>query len=252
MTTVLWVIFWIFAVLLALVLLVVVILLLPIRYRVNAANNGDEMLAARASWLFKIVRFNYEFIDGKEKWSLYVLFFKIYPKKRKKKRKKIAAPKRVDESHSATQSEPEKKSAPPPAPKEKKPPEEKKSLSDRIIEILTVLTDERGKIIIKQVVALLRKEWKILRPKYFDVSGTVGLGCPFNTAMVLGLYESVAGMLDIRRNVRFAGDFNADDTFLHYKAELRGNICMLRAAIPVIRFAMREPVKSWLIKLWSE
>ncbi|MCL1845711.1 MAG: hypothetical protein FWF77_07390 [Defluviitaleaceae bacterium] len=251
------IVLWTLVVLVALVLFVLLLMALPIKYSVNASNDGNTMVVARVSWLLKIVRFTYELRDGREKSTFHVLFFRVDRPPRWWRRVKRWARRMLqgrDKPKKKPLSASPKPKSPPPAPPRTPPPSPKsdESFLDKLSDVYSSLTDERGKIIIKHAVALLGDLIKVLRPKRFDVSGVIGTGCPFNTAMVLGTYESIAGMFDIRKNVRFAGDFNTDDPLFRYNADVRGKANILRMVTLIVRFALHEPVREWLLTLWTD
>ncbi|MCL2357721.1 MAG: hypothetical protein FWC70_11340 [Defluviitaleaceae bacterium] len=216
-------------------LIMLAISMIPVRYSVKASNADGTAITLRVSWLLRFLQYTYEVRDGKHFADFRILFFHIRPasaktpRKKRRKRSNRVPPER-------------KKTAP-------KPSEPETSFVDKLLGAHSFLTDEKGKIIIKHGVSMLKGLWRRVRPRYFDASGVIGLGCPFNTAMVLGAYESLAGMFDIRKNVRFAGDFNADDAFIRYTAELRGRIIAPGMMIPLVRFALRKPVRNLLITL---
>ncbi|MCL1878571.1 MAG: hypothetical protein FWF80_06910 [Defluviitaleaceae bacterium] len=245
---------------LALALLVFGILIAPIKYSLNASKNGKTEVVARVSWLLKIARYTYELRDGMEKSEFYVLFFRLDKPPRWWRRIKRRAhrmlqgnskgnPKENPKGNSKTTHEAKKKT---PVKKSAPPPKTDETLFDQLLEAYSGLTDGQGKIIMKHAVSLIGSLLKILKPRCFDVSGVIGTGCPFNTAMVLGLYESLAGMFDIRKNVRFAGDFNCDDFFIKYNADVRGKASILRITYPIVRFALHRSVREWLLKLWKD
>jgi len=252
------IIFWIFAtliaVLLALVLLVFLLSAVPIKYTVNASNNGEMVFSFRASYFFKFVRVLYEYRSGVLKTDFRILFFKIGEKKKKRRKQKsfssskeITAnePSVTDKSPSTDKSSSKKSSG-------KKPPEKKESLYERLIKVYAVLTDGQVKTIMKLVFATIKKICKVLRPKSIDISGVVGFSCPYTTGVFLGAYEAIAGMFLLRDKIRLAGDFNADETVIRINAQVRGKISIFRMMLPIIWLATRKPIFALIIKLWRK
>ncbi|MCL2198399.1 MAG: hypothetical protein FWB80_05710 [Defluviitaleaceae bacterium] len=228
----LWILFWIFAVLIGLILLVILLLAVPVRYAVTATHDNATNYTIRATYLFKIVRFYYENIDGVENSRFYIVFFRISSKKKDSKPK------------SKTEKTEKKEELPVDSPK-------KESITKKITNAYEVLTDGQGKTIIKQVVGTLKKVARSLLPEYVNVNGSVGLACPFKTGLLFGAYETIAGMFpSIKEKVTLTGDFNSDDVVFRLNATVRGKINALRIILPILFMVIKKPMRTFLLDLW--
>ncbi|MCL2225353.1 MAG: hypothetical protein FWB96_10355 [Defluviitaleaceae bacterium] len=226
---VLWIFLWILIVAAALVLLVLLLSAVPIKYSATAKVDNGTDVSVRVSWLFRLVRFVYENRGGVEKMDFRILFFKI----------------NLDEEKPPQPSE--KKAAPQNSSPDKKtheiPPEKKENVYETISNSFHVLTESKVKQIIKPVKVAIKKILKLLLPKYIDISGVMGLPCPFETGLLVGAYETVAGMFRLRDKVRFAGDFNTDVLVFRVNADIRGRFSVFQIAIPIIGLVLHKPVR---------
>jgi len=247
---VLWIILWLILGVLALfvsvLLLVLVLLAIPIRYTVNIENGeareDGTNASVRVSYLFKLIRAYYDYKNGDGQLKIRVLWFAVGEKK-----KKIKAHVETDmpAENESTES----------GPIEDKPDETArpskfqrffKSAKDKIERINhnanTVLTYPNLKTIISLSVNALRKIFKILKPKYFDISGTVGFADPSRTGLFIGFYEAITQTLKIRKNVRLAGNFDTPHTTAELRVVVRGSINIARLLLPVIGLLLKKPI----------
>jgi hypothetical protein len=215
---ILWILAAIFAVILA-------IIFVPIKYIVVADVAEKTNVYVRVSWFFRAVRFIYENNDGIEKSEFRVFFFRIGKRKKKPRPQKKSSSKTIS-----------------PAPQKI----EEKFTKESPSKFLHVLTDSNVKTIIKPIMATAKKILRLMMPKYLDISGTVGLPCPFETGLLFGTYETLAGIFGIRNKVRFAGEFNTDVFVFNMKAKVRGKASVLRMAVPVIGLVMQKPVRIFI------
>lgn len=237
----LWIMTWILlglvVIVFALVFLVILLSAVPVKYSAKVCRDESTELFVRASWFFRLVRFVYENRGGAERMDFRVLFFKIGVKKKKPSRKVAKA---VEKKPQAEK------------PLERPPPQKKEGFTKRLENARNVLTDLQLKSIIKPVLATMRKIVRRLLPKYIDVSGVVGLPCPFETGLLFGVYETVAGVFRFRDKVRLSGDFDTDVMVLRVNAEVRGRFSALSLALPVIQLILKKPVRTLIWNMLRE
>ncbi|MCL2577522.1 MAG: hypothetical protein FWE27_05670 [Defluviitaleaceae bacterium] len=226
---ILWILLGLIAALLTLILFVILLSAVPIKYKATAEINESTNISVRVSWFFWLVRFVYENHGGIEKTDFRILFFKIGARKKKNP---VRSPEKTAEKISSPEKIPEKK-----------PPPKKESVYKSFANLRDVLTESKVKTIIKPLAEVVKKIFKLLYPKHINVSGVMGLPCPFETGLIFGVYETVAGFLNIRDKVRFAGDFNTDVFVFRANAEVRGRVSVFRIAFPVIGLVLKKPVR---------
>lgn len=226
---ILWILLWIFIVIIGLILFIVFLTLMPIKYKFVATTKEKISYTVKVTYLFKLFRFYYENIGGVEKSYIYIAFFRITQKKKEKQ----IAPKQEKTIN-----------APNAIKKEKK---EKKNTNT-----FQVLTDSRGKTIIKQVTGVLKKITFILLPEYIDIKGSIGLACPFRTGLFLGGYETISGMFPIiKEKVLLTGDFESDDIVFNINADIRGRFSIFRILAPIVAMVVKKPMRTILLDLWK-
>lgn len=207
-------------IILGLLALPVVLLAVPVKYSVDSENTN---VTVRVTYLLRLVRCTFEYREGTAKTDLRVLFFEIGKKKSKKKQKKQPVMK-------GDYKKPEKE---PPKIKQVLPKKPAKSL-----------TYAQGKTIIKLVVPVIKKILRRIKPKYIDISGTIGFPCPADTGLFFAAYESVAGIMGLRNKIRLAGEFNTDITIVKISAKIRGKINMLRITLPMLGLLLKKPIRK--------
>lgn len=230
---VLWVLLWIFAIIVGIavfiVLLALFLLVIPAKYMVTVTDNSNYTI--RATYLFRLIRFYYENIGGTVNSRLYIIFFRITPKKKEKMQtENIEKPSKNE-------------NIPPEKPK-------KESIFRKFANTYEVLTDGQGKTIIKQAVGTLKKIIISLKPDYFNVSGSVGLACPFKTGLFFGAYETIMGIFPtIKEKIQLAGDFDSDTVVFRLNAVVRGKITALRILSPIFFMAIKKPMRTFLLDM---
>jgi len=233
----LWVILWVLAALLALVLLFVILTAVPIRYSLRSSYDGEATVMFKVSYLLKLVRYKYEYKNGEGFSDLRILFFKINPEKSHMLRSVFTIPEEIKEPQ-----RPAPQAAPTKACEKPKPKMKKESQS-----LYRVLTDTHGKTMIKQIFTAIKKIFHIVRPKHIEVTGTIGLSCPFDTAMLLGAYESLASIFNVRKQVRLVPDFNTEIVKLN--ADVRGKVNIFRISISLIQMIKDKPMWKFILEL---
>jgi len=122
--------------------------------------------------------------------------------------------------------------------------EPQKSTPGAFQRIRRILTYPDLKIIIGLVLSCLKRFLRVLLPKRFDVVGQVGFDDPAMTGMFLGVYESIVGMLDLRRRIRLAADFVKPGVRL--KVSAGGSISAARLMRPLISLYLKKPVRRFI------
>jgi len=247
---VLWIILWlilgILALFISVLLLIIVLLAIPVRYNVNVENGTNANV--KVSYLFKLIRAYYDYKDGDGKLKIRVLWFSVGEKKKKTKghveKETSVEIESVENEAIKTDSI---KSESDKAAETSKPKHFFKSVKGKFERIKhnanTVLTYPNRKTIMDLSIKALRKIFKILKPKYFDISGTVGFADPSRTGLFIGFYEAIAQILNIRKNVRLAGNFDTPHTTAELRVIVRGSINIARLLLPVIGLLLKKPVR---------
>jgi len=260
---ILWVLLGIIALVVLIVLLFVILLAIPIRYNVEAATGGDAGNTAfiRVGYLLRLVRMVYEYRDGAGQLKIKVAWFTLG----KKKASKVAEPPRkdnpVDSNHHSLAVHSNIETSPKKAEPANKIPEHYKSfaeetpsagwfqsLKDNYAKIKSnidmVLTYPNRKIIIDLVLHTAKKLFKIVKPKRFIITGTVGFSDPSTTGLFVGACEAAAEYFNIRQNVRLGGNFDTAKTEASLQINAKGSISMARVALPIIRLWLKKPIRT--------
>ena len=277
------VLFWVFSAPLLLVVFIIVLTLIlisiPVRYNVKANTGaGREHTAfVKASYLFRLVRGRYIYENGEGKLEAYIAWFDLgkrlnAPKVEKPEEdpghqeaytpenSKILAmiEKYVEPDSSAKPDEAEE--APPVTPGSKPKFSDKiKSIKEKYAELKrkkdAVLTYPNRKIIMELTWRMVKKIFKVLKPKHFNIYGTVGFEDPSKTGMFIGLYEVFAELLKIRKNVRIGGNFDTPTTAIALYIDVKGSINIARMTLPIIGLLIKKPIRTLikdLLKLREE
>ena len=265
--TVFLVFLWIFASPLLLVVFVLVLSLLllsiPIRYKINV-KTGPAGPAAhiKAGYLLKLVRGEYVYEKGKGEMKAYVGWFRLNKKAAPKDSKTWRMVEAFMEKHvtpdgteitaveemKAVAEEPKKTQDP-----ETHQPKKSAKLADKLkggtgFKDLrrmkdTVISYPNRKVITGLVFKAVKKALKALKPKHFDISGTIGFADPSKTGFLLGLYETLAGLFKIRKHLRLGGNFDTDATVFDLQGDVRGSISILGMTLPILGLWLKKPIR---------
>ena len=228
---------------LPLILLVVVLLAIPVRYKVDAVTgvggDGQHKAVVGVSYLFGLVRLAYNYLDGEGK---------VTPRL-------FGIPLKSRTAHSThdIKKAPKKDKPPKAASKEKKPSKKKPkpSLKQKYVKLKSntnmVLTYPNRKAIIGHFLSMLKKQWKILKPKRINISGIVGFTDPSHTGFFFAAYGVVAEFLDIRRYIQLSGNFDTPHTVVQLQIHAKGSIRLGRMIIPIIGLLLKKEIRK-LIK----
>lgn len=209
-------------------MLVFLFLAIPVKYNVTASHGKGTSYSVKVTYFFRLIRFYYQSIDGENISRFYILFFKI--KLKNKEPKPLKQPKQTKKVAKTTK---------------------KESTTKKAASVYEVLTDAQGKTIIKQVLNTLKKIGGSLLPEYINVSGSIGLACPFKTGLFFGAYETLAGMFPIiKEKIQLVGDFHSDDMAISLNAAVRGRVVALRILIPILFMLIKKPMRTFLLDLW--
>ena len=252
---ILWVLLGLIALVVFVVLLIIILLAIPIRYEVRATTGEDNgnVVFVRISYLLRLVRMVYEYQDGAGQRKVKILWFTLGKKKADLKPRKDK-PDSNDKHETKTRipflhTNKTTKSV---EPEEETPPVKwHQSLKNKYINIKNsindVLTYPNRKIIIDLALSATKKLFKILRPKRFRVTGTVGFADPSTTGIFVGVCEMVVMHFDIGKYVRLGGDFDSSKTEAHLKINAKGSISLGRIVLLSIGLLLKKPVRT-LIK----
>lgn len=241
---------WIF---LLLLLILAIALFVSFRYNVKVDKDSELLVDVKVSWLFKIIRAHITIIDGEQKISLKALWFDLPGKNKRRERRPRRSAKIVSE-HKTTEEE-EKKPEPGVFEEEKahkkikepKTKEKKPSLWERIHSIKDkinyVLNYPDRKKIQEYTLKLLGDELKALRPKYFELSGTIGFDDPSVTGKVIGLVSIGQGLCTCRPKwARIIIRGNFEKSILEARMRMKGKISLWIIIFPLIKYIFKKPI----------
>ena len=261
--TVFLVFLWIFASPLLLVLFIIlltfVLICIPIGYRVTAKTGAGEYAAqAKFSYLLGLVRGGYAYQKGGGKLDIYIAWFNLTKKREPKAEHKPGHGEEGSQTVAKLLSILEKVNEPEePAPKEKsklaskqeqkQTAKEGTSFKEKYRDFKTmkdkVLNYPNRKVITALVLGAVKKIIKTLKPKKIDISGIIGFADPSKTGMFIGIYESIVGMLKIRKHVRLGGNFDTEATVIDLNAYIKGRISIIRMILPIFGLWLKKPIR---------
>lgn len=252
------VILWILFVVICIFTLLVILLAIPIRYNVRAGtvSGGEKTALAKVNYFFWLVRAVYVYENSEGKFKAYIGWYQLGS--RKKKAKKVEEQAAVTESAAPSAEQVDEKE---PEPQAKQTPEPKpkgrfKSIKEKYAKIKGNINMVREypnrKVITELVLGTTKKLFKILKPKHFDIYGTIGFADPAKTGMLIGLYEALAELLNIRQNVRLYGNFDTPNMALDLQVTAKGSISIARMSLPIIILLIKKPIRTLIKDLLRE
>jgi len=287
----LWLLWWIFGLrfilvlflialspLLLVVFIIVLTLILvsvPIRYNVKAKTDagGGHAAFVKVSYLFKLVRGRYIYENGEGKLETYIAWFDLGKRLNATKAESHEDDPGHQEPYTAEKSnflamlekyvepdsvaKPDECEASSPVTPGSKPKffDKIKSVKEKYAKIKsnvkTVLTYPNRKIIMKLTWRAVKKMFKVLKPKHFDISGTIGFEDPSKTGLFIGLYEALAEPLRIRKNVRLGGNFDTPATAIDLQISVKGSLSIARMTLPIIGLIIKKPIRTLIKDLLS-
>ena len=232
-----------FAVALVLFIIILPFCILPIRYSIKAATGDGAFAVAKVSYLFRLIRFVYEFREGKSTSTLHIAWKKIdmsgnnpekaeglaYPGADKKASRSLFSKKKYKESQAHEE------------------PKQKGGFRKILKKIRAVLTYPNRKIIMRLVKEALRRTTRVLWPRHLIIFGEVGFSDPMQTGLFMGAYEAITSAFGLRRKICLQGDFTADNFVARLNIEARGRVSIARLSLPIIWLLLKKPIRS-LIK----
>ena len=235
---ILWLLLGILALVVAIMLLIIILLAIPIRYDVRATTGEDAGNTAfvKVSYLLRLVRMVYEYRDGVGKFKVKVLFFTLGKKRKKGGTVGVVS---VRPNISPRSGDSKTSGLLRFARNDELPPKK-----DFFKTINTVLTYPNRKIIIDLMLQTAKKMLKILKPKRFLVTGTVGFSDPSTTGLFVGACEAAVEYFDIRKNVQLGGNFDTSKTEARLKINVKGSVSIARMALPIIRLWLKKPIRT--------
>ena len=236
-----WILFGLLAlVALPLVLLIVIFLAIPVRYKVDATTGrGDENTAfVRVTYLFGLVRATYEYLNSNG--TLKIRIFGI-PVRRKKRQLPDAEKKTPDTPETVKAQKTEKARADKP----KRPIKERfANIKDNVTKVWTY---PNRKKIVTLTLKMLKRLWKIIKPKKLNIFGEVGFADPSQTGFLFAAYGVAQGFLNIRKYVQLSGNFDTPHTVVQLDIYAKGSISVARMILPILNWVRKKPIRK-LIK----
>jgi len=253
---VLWILLGITTFIVFIFLLLTVLLAMPIKYNVtgNTVAGREQTALVKVSYLYRLLRAVYVYENGEGQLKYYLAWYEL--KKRKKKNRTTPVPEpnievnKQDSVNTKAQLKPDMAESAPPQPSLDSPGKSE-SIKNKYTKIKgslnAFLTYPNRKIIMELVWRTTKKIAKILKPKHFDISGTIGFEDPAKTGLFIGMYEAVAELLKIRQNLRLDGNFDVPCTTIDLQVSVKGKIRIIRMTLPIIGLLIKKPIRT-LIK----
>ncbi|MCL2286618.1 MAG: hypothetical protein FWC32_09700 [Firmicutes bacterium] len=252
------VILWILLTVVSIFVLLVILLAIPMRYNVRAStvSGGEKTALAKMNYFFWLVRAVYVYEEGDSQFKAYIGWYQLGSRKKKVKKAENAVLESVAPSaEQSDEKEPESKAEKMPEP-DRKPAGRFKSIKDTYAKIKAninvVLTYPNRKIITELIFGTTKKLFKIVKPKHFDIYGTVGFADPAKTGMFIGLYEAITELFGIRQNVRLHGNFDTPSMAADLQVTAKGSISIARMAFPIIMLIIKKPIRTLIKDLLRE
>ncbi len=224
--------------------LVLLVLLVPIRYRLVAHLGGKDFTSSgKISWLFKVVQLEYNVSKAQNSYRLRVLFFTLFPKKPKKNKKTVVQTAKAATTGQPTAAPKQTASVTPDIAQTDDAPKEKRTgLFKKLLNLprqaAEAVKDYEIKEIVNLSIELLKKLYRPLKPKIINISGTVGLGSPYNTGLLLGTIATLNAFLQL--HLSLTGDF--ENSVMDVRALVAGRITLGRILWPIITFITAKPI----------
>ena len=213
----------------AFVLLICVLLFTPVKYAAEVKLGGQKKIHLRISWLLRLIYINYFSCGDDNETILRVAGIKI---NKKSKPEKILPSVPVENEIPAAEK--------PPQIKKTKPKRKKTGGRSGLSFLKALLTYNDAKTIIGLTFDLIKRLFRNLKPDIFFTDLLFGFDDPADTGMLLGLYETAAGIYPIKRNFVLRGDF--ERSALSMDLKIRGGASAGSFLGPVIWFCTRKPV----------
>jgi len=177
----------------------------PLSYKFKGRFKEDINFTARVGWLFNLI--SIEYIYSPEATSL-----RIRPSFIKKRAET----------------------------KEAKKTDEKVGID---FNIGAVLENPYINSAVSAVVKLLKKLYKKIKPKYFKVKGTIGLGDPCSTGQFIGLYEACSNAAGLRSAIDLKGDY--EQSIHDVDIDISGRFSLISIIMPFIWFVTRHEIRDF-------
>ena len=189
------------------------LLFAPVGYDMRASKHeGAARLIFKVSWLFGVLSLGY---DGKRFWMNILWLFRLGKKKRRRRSAKTKAKAKTKAS----------------APKDLCA-EDKGSVVKEIWGI-----EDKG-VILGYLGVLLKRWLRVLRPRRFSLGAEIGLPCPAQTGVCLGILGIISGMWQIPIDIY--GNFSKET--LKFDLYVRDRFMPWSFAWPLAAFCLRRPV----------
>jgi len=244
----------IFLSLLALVLLITLALLfVPIRYNINLNYRGKQEIYLKASWLFRIFKFNY---DNTVVRKSTLTIFGIYVRRRKRKRR--LKEKKVSDLNKTIVSEDEAIYCDMVGSDEimseqstdwAKHLQEEDSSSKEKVNRLKENWDRfksypYKEMLVSKTKLLLKRFIKPLKPKEAKLKCSFGFDDPSATGALLGAAHAICGICDLYDHVTITADF--EKKCLNYECRVEGKIRVWSLTWPLVVYLISKPVWFFL------
>ncbi|MCL2203667.1 MAG: hypothetical protein FWB88_06985 [Defluviitaleaceae bacterium] len=236
---------WLLCVVLFLLFLPLLLLVAfaPLRYAVVARVGGETLVRLKASYLFRLITVRFLFQKGVGKTQIRIAGIRLGTAKHTETPEKDLAPEKAEPGEAAPQDAPKDEPEPPPdeatdeETTKKKPGKSANKLSG-------ILTYPHRKTIISLVFSCIKKTMRVLLPKRFTVTGTVGFEDPATTGLFFGAYESTAALLNLREKIRLAADFTQPG--MRLKISAGGSISLARLMRPTLWLLCKKPIRVFI------
>ena len=92
----------------------------------------------------------------------------------------------------------------------------------------------------------LKKFFRALKPKRFQIRGVIGTDDPATTAYVMGAYEAAMGILQLHQNIKLYGNYH--EKALELNIEAKGRTRLGRLLWPFLWLYLKKPVRTVIHK----
>jgi hypothetical protein len=225
----------------------------PIRYKINLSYNGKQEVHLRATWLFRIFKYNYNNTDllkrGLRKFGSSDSGNK--PSSKRQRKENISGlEKTVDEHESiGLDTADSSESASEQSTDRSKHSEKEYTSSEEKGSSLKENWDKfksypyKG-MLISDTKLLMKRLIKPLKPKEFNLKCSFGFDDPSITGSVLGAAHAVCGIYGLYDHVSITADF--EKKYLSYESQVIGKIRLWSLTWPFVVYSFSKPIWFFL------
>ena len=210
-------------------IILLLILAAPFTYNASVAKREKTSVDVRARWFYGIIGVKYRYKNNTADNQLYFLNWKIHNADRREGHKTVHKP---DEK----KRKPEEPGTKIKKTYVKKTPERPETKSNPLAELIHY---PAKKELLEKTLLLSKRLFKIIKPKYFNLSGEIGFESPHHTGYLLAALGIARGLKGINIDVTP----NMEDSVFDFDLNARGYVTLLGLCIPFAAYALSRPVR---------